>query len=143
MALIKWSAATDLENIATAPLQGLSVSGTAELADIDNTNSSDRRLLNCMFRISLASLNPSGLPSMTIRMYRKVGGVGPSRSATVFAGESFIIPMLTGAGARVYDSPVFRLVGPFVFGVEIINNTNTNFASSGNSVIPTVWTEDV
>ena len=143
MALVKWSAATDLADIATAQLQGLGINQTAVLSDIDNSNATTGRNLYCIFRINLASMSPSGSPSMIIRMFRKVAGVGPSRDASVFAGESFNIPMLTGAAARAYDSPVMRLNGPFVFGVEIINNTNVNFAASGNSVIPTVWTEDV
>jgi hypothetical protein len=81
---------------------------------------------------------------MNIRIFRKIGGVAPTRSATVFSsGESRVIAMVPTAGACVYDSPVFILPGPFIFGVEIINNTNATFAASGNSVIPYLWTEDM
>jgi hypothetical protein len=51
--------------------------------------------------------------------------------------------MLTGAGARAYSSPVFWLQGPFLFGVEIVNNATVNLATSGNAVVPWVWAEDV
>lgn len=141
MAAVKWSSATDLANIAGAALDGLAVGGvTTGMADLDNTSA---RNLYAIFRIALGSINPSGAPSLTLRLFRKVGGVGPDRSASVFGGESYFIPMIAGAGARVYDSPRISLPGPFVFGVEIINNSNVSLAASGNSVIPTVWDEDV
>lgn len=140
MAVVLWSAPVDLPNIAGTALNGLGVGNTAVLGDIDNTVA---RQIQVMFRIALGSINPTGAPSLTIRLFRKVAGVGPDRSATFFSGESFPIPMLTGAGARVYDTVVMRLPGPFVLGVEIINNANVALAASGNSVIPTVWSEDV
>jgi hypothetical protein len=141
MALAKWSTANDLADIAGAALNGLGVgSTTTGIADLDNTAA---RNVYAIFRIGLGSINPTGSPSLTLRLFRKVSGVGPDRSASVFGGESYFIPMIAGSGARVYDSPIIRLPGPFVFGVEIINNSNVVLAASGNSIIPTVWDEDV
>lgn len=140
MAVVLWSAPVDLPDIAGTALNGLGVGNTAVLGDIDN---SVARNIHVMFRVALGSINPTGVPSLTIRLFRKVAGVGPDRSATVFAGESFSIPILTGAGARAYDTPRMLLPGPFLIGVEIINNANVALAVSGNSVIPTVWSEEV
>jgi hypothetical protein len=140
MTEILWGAATDLSNIAGAAMNNLSPGGVATLGDIDNTAS---RKIYCFFRINLGSINPTGAPSLTVRIYQKIGGVAPDRSATIFSGESRQIPLLTGAGARAYNSPVFWLQGPFLFGVEIVNNTTVNLAASANTVVPWVWTEDV
>ena len=141
MALVKWSTANDLADIAGAALNGLGVgSTTTGIADLDNTAA---RNLYAIFRIGLGSINPTGSPSLTLRLFRQVSGVAPDRRASVFGGASYFIPMIAGSGARVYDSPEIRLPGPFVFGVEIINNSNVVLAASGNSIIPTVWDEDV
>jgi hypothetical protein len=133
-----WGAATELSNIAGAAMDNLSPGGVATLGDIDNTTS---RKFYCLFRINLGSINPTGAPSLGVRIFQKIGGVAPDRSATIFSGESRQIPMLTGAGARAYNSPVFWLQGPFLFGVEIVNNTTINLAASGNAVVPWVWAE--
>jgi hypothetical protein len=141
MTLLKWSTAIDLPDIAGTALDNLGVGQTTTgLADLDNTTA---RNIYAIFRIGLGSFNPSGTPSLTLRLFRKVSGVAPDRSASVFSGESYFIPMIAGSGARVYDSQRIQLPGPFVFGVEIINNANVNLAASGNSIIPTVWNEDV
>jgi hypothetical protein len=141
MALTKWSTAIDLANIAGTALDNLGVGQTTTgIADLDNTTA---RNIYAIFRIGLGSFNPSGTPSLTLRLFRKVSGVAPDRSVSVFGGESYFIPMLAEAGARVYDSQRIHLPGPFVFGVEIINNANVNLAASGNSIIPTVWDEDI
>jgi hypothetical protein len=140
MTEILWGAATELSNIAGAAMNNLSPGGFVALGDIDNTTS---RKLYCVFRIRLGSINPTGAPSLTVRIYQKIGGVAPDRSATIFSGDSRQIPMLTGAGARAYSSPVFWLQGPFLFGVEIVNNATVNLATSGNAVVPWVWAEDV
>lgn len=140
MAVVKWSTPTDLENIAGVALNSLPVGNVATLADLDN---STLRELYCMFRISLGSIAPTGAPSLTIRLFRKVAGVGPDRTAILFSGESFLLPLIPAASARVYDTMRMQLPGPFVFGVEIINGCNVALAATGNSVIPTVWSEDV
>ncbi len=144
MAVVLWSEATALSDIAGTALNGLQIGNTAILSDVDNTSALTARRLNCFFRINLGSISPTLAPSMTIRIFRKIGGVTPTRNATIFSsGESRVIAMVPTAGPCVYDSPVFILPGPFIFGVEIINNTNVTFAASGNSVIPYLWTEEM
>ena len=141
MELAKWSTSTDLADIAGTALNNLGVGQrTTGIADLDNATA---RNLYAIFRIGLGSFNPTGTPSLTLRLFRKVSGVAPDSSVSVFGGESYFIPMLAGSGARVYDSPIIRLPGPFVIGVEIINNANAALAASGNSIIPTVWDEDI
>ena len=71
------------------------------------------------------------------------GGVYPDRSATVFSGGLQVdIPMIASAGARVYETDRLILPGPWLFGVEIINNSNVGLAASGNALNYQSWGEE-
>jgi hypothetical protein len=64
------------------------------------------------------------------------------RTATIFVGEQQIIPLTTSTGAKEVSSCAMRLPGPFVFGVEIVNNSGVTLASSGNEVYYQTFNEE-
>ena len=101
-------------------------------------------MLYCQFQITLGSFSPSGASSIGLRLVHKwAGATYPDRDGTIFTGEPATIPVLVGASQRVYQSPMMRLPGPFIFGLELLNNTTANFAASGNSMEGRAWSDEV
>jgi hypothetical protein len=142
MATAKWSAAgTESSNIAGTALNSLANGGlSAILADIDNATGKN---LNIRFWIKLGSLTPTTGGSITVRLVCKRGSTYVTRNATVSLGEGQTIPLTTTTEAKEVSSCAMRLPGPFVIGVEIVNNAGVSLAASGNEVYYQIWDEEV
>ena len=141
MAEVKWSAPTSAINIAGTQLNSLGSSPIELTAQIDNRT---LRHLYVVFRLTLGSFTPANNPFFLIRLLRDVGGVLPSRSATVFSGGAqFIIPLIASVGARVYETDRILLPGPWLFSVEVTNNANVTLAASGNQLTYEMFSEEV
>jgi hypothetical protein len=142
MTIAKWSAAsTESANIAGTALNSLANGGlSAILADIDNATGKN---LNIRFWIKLGSLTPTTGGSITVRLACKRGSTYVTRSATVFTGVSQTIPLTTTTEAKDVSTCAMSLPGPFVGGVEIVNNSGVSLAASGNEVYYQVWDEEL
>ncbi len=141
MATAKWGAAATESNIAGTALNSLANGGlSAILADIDNATNKN---LNVRFWVKLGSLTPAAGGSITVRLVCKRGSTYIDRTATIFTGEQQVIPLTTSASAKEVSSCAMRLPGPFVVGVEIVNNSGVTFNASGNEVYYQVWDEEV
>jgi hypothetical protein len=143
MAVAKYSdASTESSNIAGTALNSLANGGlSAILADVDNTGSSGKNI-NIRFWIKLGSLTPATGGSIAVRLVCKRGSTYADRTATIFTGEQQTVQLTTSTSAKEATTCAMRLPGPFVFGVEIVNNSGVALASSGNEVYYTVWNEE-
>jgi hypothetical protein len=145
MSVIRWSAPKTLLSSLFAIPAGMAAGNRSMVAELDNSvGSTLDGMLYCQFQITLGSFSPSGASSIGLRLVHKWGGATyPDRDGTIFTGEPATIPVIPIAGQRVYQSPVMRLPGPFIFGLELLNNTTANFAASGNSMEGRAWSDEV
>ncbi len=145
MSVVRWSAPKTLLSSLFAIPAGMPAGSRSMVAELDNSVGSNLDgMLYCQFQITLGSFSPSGASSIGLRLVHKwAGATYPDRDGTIFTGEPATIPVLVGASQRVYQSPVMRLPGPFIFGLELLNNTTANFAASGNSMEGRAWSDEV
>jgi hypothetical protein len=141
MATAKWKAAeAESSNIAGTALNSLATAtASSNLADIANGTGKN---LNIRFWIILGSAAFTG-GTIQVRLVPKRGSTYVSHDVPTFTGESDSIAIPTGTSAKELASRAMRLDGPFTFGIEIVNNSNVAFASSGNEVYYQVWDEEV
>ncbi len=142
MATAKWSAASsESADVAGTAINSIaSGSATAVIADIDNTTNKD---LYISFWLVLGSITPAAGGSVTLRLRRKRSSTYDDASATIYQCENLTKPLTTGAGAKNVAFSMLRLNGPFVFGVDLVNNSGVTTASSGNSLYYQTFDEDV
>jgi hypothetical protein len=144
MSVVRWSAPKNLLSSLFAIPPGMSAGSRSMVAELDNSvGSTLDGMLYCQFQITLASFSPTAGSSIGLRLVHKWGGTYPDRDMTIFTGEPATIPVIPIAGQRVYQSPVMRLPGPCLFGLELLNNTAANFAASGNSMEGRAWSDEV
>ena len=137
MPIVRWSEPTQPVNIAGTALNNLSPTTPVTMpVQIDNRTAGTARNLYIVFQLALGSVTPTANAFIRLRMMRDIGGgVYPDRSSTVFSGGlQFDIPMIASVGARVYETDRLLLPGPWLFGVEIINNSGVTLAASGNQL---------
>ena len=147
MPVIKWSEPTAPVNIAGTALNGLPpTNGQVMAGQIDNRAGVSARHLYIVFQLVLGNITsaPAANAFIRLRMMRDIGGgVYPDRSSTIFSGGlQFDIPILASVGARVYETDRLLLPGPWLFGVEVINNTGVTLPASGNQLIHQMWGEE-
>jgi hypothetical protein len=136
MAIAEWDNSqgsnAESSNIAGTALNGLTNGSlSAILADIDNATNDD---LYVSFWLELGSITPTAGGSVTIRLVRKRGSTYEDRTATIFSGEQMVKPLTTATGVKAVSFNFLRLPGPYVFGVELVNNSGVTLASSANAL---------
>lgn len=141
MATATWSAAaTESSNIAGTALNSLANgSASAIIADIDNTSS---KALQIKFWVVLGSITPTAGGSITLRLRRKRSSTYADATATIFNGEQYTAALTTTASIK-YVSALMRMPGPFIFGVDLVNNAGVTLASSGNELYYQTFNEDI
>lgn len=136
MAVATWKApGTRSSNLAGTALNTL-VNGS-ESAVITYDNSTNRNLYGLVL-VKLASFTPGTAPSISLRVTLNDG----TDTADKIGGDLYMVPLLTGTGAKVAAFNMVRLY-PFSMRLSIINNTGQTFASSGNELYVTPWNEEV
>lgn len=137
---ITWSAlGTRSSNFAGVTLDSLASSATSALVTYDN--STDKALYG-MVEIQLGSFTSVSPPAITLRAYptANAAAVVPDATGTAVGGDPYVVPITTGASAKVIVIPMIRLY-PVSMRFQITNNAGAAFAASGNSIIITPFNE--
>ena len=134
MATARWSAlSTDSSDLGSA-LDSKSQGSTTLITDIANVTPKDIYL---EVWLELASINPTGAPSITLSLRRKRGSTYADNAV-----EVFIVPVLTGASAKPLHA-VMRIPNAADYGLYWTNNLNVTTAASGNSLFYRTWDEEI
>ena len=136
MAIAKWAApATRSSNFAGTTLNSLANGSESSVVTYDNSSTRD---LYGAVTIKLGSITPSTGGSITLRVTMNDGTDTSDR----IGGDLYVVPLTSGASAKVVIIPMVRLY-PFSLRFSVINNSGVAFASSGNEIYVTDFNEDV
>ena len=136
MAIAKWAApATRSSNFAGTTLNSLANGSESSVVTYDNSSARD---LYGAVTIKLGSITPSSGGSITLRVTMSDGTDVSDR----IGGDLYVVPLNSGASAKVVIIPMVRLY-PFSLRFSIINNSGVAFAASGNEIYVTDFNEDV
>ena len=136
MAVAKWAApATRSSNFAGTTLNSLANGSESSVVTYDNSSIRD---LYGAVTIKLGSITPSSGGSITLRVTMSDGTDVSDR----IGGDLYVVPLNSGASAKVVIIPMVRLY-PFSLRFSIINNSGVAFAASGNEIYVTDFNEDV
>lgn len=136
MAVAKWAApATRSSNFAGTTLNSLANGSESSVVTYDNSSTRD---LYAAVTIKLGSITPSTGGSITLRVTMSDG----TDTSDKIGGDLYVIPLTSGASAKVVLIPMVRLY-PFSLRFSLINNSGVTLASSGNEIYCTDFNEDV
>ena len=141
MAIATWSdPSIESANIAGTALNSLANGSlSAILADVSNGT---EKAFNLRFWVVLGSLTPTAGANIIVRLVPKRGSTYMDRTAIIFTGEQQAIAVTTSTGVKNL-SGVLRLESPFTHGIEVVNNTGTTTASSGNEFYYSLYNEEI
>jgi len=136
MAIAKWTAAgSRSSNLAGTVLNTLGPGSESSVITYDNATNKN---LYGLVLVKLASFTPGAAPSISLRVTLSDG----TDVADKIGGDLYVVPLLTGIGAKVAAFNMVRLY-PFSMRLSIINNAGQNFASSGHELYVTPYNEEV
>jgi hypothetical protein len=136
MAIAKWSTpSTRSSNFAGTAFNSLA--NGSESATVTYDNSTNRNLYGAI-TLKLGSITPSAGGSVTLRV---VVNDGTDTSNTV-GGDLYVIPLTSGASAKINILPFIRLY-PLSMRFSLINNAGISLNASGNEIYVTPYSEDV
>jgi len=140
MAIAKWNTPSSASaNFAGSTLNGLTNGSTSAFVTYDNSTNLD---LYAAVLINLGSFTSVAPASITLRAYAVAGGGTPDDVGSVGGGETYTVPITTGASAKVIVIPMIRLY-PFSMRFQITNNGGATFNATGNSLILQPFNEAV
>lgn len=136
MATVKWSTpGTRSSNIAGSTLNSIATGSETAVVTYDNSTSKD---LYAVLVVKLGSITPSTGGSITVRVTLNDG----TDTADKIGGDLYVIPLTSGASAKVAVANMIRLY-PFSMRISIVNNAGVTTAASGNELYITPFNEDV
>lgn len=136
MAVAKWAApSARSSNIAGTTLNSLASGGESAVVTYDNSAALD---LYSVVTIKLGSITPSTGGSITLRVTLSDG----TDNADRIGGDLYVVPLTSGAGAKVAVINMVRLY-PFSMRLSVVNNTGVALAASGNELYVRPWNEDI
>jgi len=136
MAIAKWSTpSARSSNFAGTAFNSLP--NFSESATVTYDNSTNRNLYGAI-TLKLGSITPSAGGSVSLRV---VVNDGTDTSNTV-GGDLYIIPLTSGASAKINILPFIRLY-PLSMRFSLVNNAGTSLNASGNEIYVTPYNEDV
>lgn len=137
MAVAKWATpAARSSNFAGTTLNSLANGSESTRVTYDNSTNLD---LYGAVTLKLGSITPSTGGSVTLRV---TISDGTDTADAAVGGDTYNIPLTSGASAKVAIIPMVRLY-PFSMRFSIINNTGVTLASSGNEIYVRPYNEDV
>jgi hypothetical protein len=134
MATATWSALSAESSDLGSTLNSKAHGTVTLIADIANATPKDIYL---EVWLDLASINPTGAPSITLSLRRKRGSTYAENAV-----ETFIIPVSTGASAKPLHA-VMRIPNAADYGLYWTNNLNVTTAASGNTLFYRTWDEEI
>jgi hypothetical protein len=136
MAIVKWSTpGTRSSNIAGSTLNSIATGSETAVVTYDNSTNKD---LYGVLVVKLGSITPSTGGSITVRVTLNDG----TDTADKIGGDLYVIPLTSGASAKVAVANMIRLY-PFSMRISIVNNAGVTTAASGNELYITAFNEDV
>jgi hypothetical protein len=136
MAIAKWAApSTRSSNFAGTTLNSIADLGESTAVTYDNSTNRD---LYGLVTIKLGSITPTTGRSITLRVTLNDG----TDTADKAGGDQYVVPLLSGASAKVAVINMIRLY-PYSMRLSVINNSGVAFAASGNEMYVRPWNEDV
>jgi hypothetical protein len=138
MSAATWSApTTESANQAGTALNSIADgSTTAIIVDFDNTTA---KALYLALWITLGSITPGTGGSISVRLRRlRSGTYEDATMSNVVAAKV----LASGAGVKnlAFHIP---LPGPFVYGLEVVNNAGVTLAASGNALYSATFGEEI
>lgn len=136
MAVAKWAApSARSSNIAGTTLNSLASGGESTVVTYDNSAALD---LYSVVTIKLGSITPATGGSITLRVTLSDG----TDTADRIGGDLYVVPLTSGAGAKVAVINMVRLY-PFSMRLSVVNNAGVALAASGNELYVRPWNEDI
>jgi hypothetical protein len=134
MAVAKWNTpGTRSTNFASTNLNSLASAGESTAVTYDNSTNLD---LYGSIVVKLGSITPSTGGSITVRITINDG----TDTADRIGGDQYVIPLISGASAKVAVVNMARLY-PYSMRISVINNSGVAFAASGNELYIRPWNE--
>lgn len=134
MATARWSALSEDSSDLGSTLNSKAHGTVTLIADIANATPKDIYL---EVWIDLASINPTGAPSITLSFRRKRGSTYAENAV-----ETFTTAVSTGASAKSLHA-VMRIPNAADYGLYWTNNLNVTTAASGNTLFYRTWDEEI
>jgi transcription elongation factor len=136
MAIAKWAApSARSSNIAGTTLNSLANGSESTVVTYDNSTALD---LYSVVTIKLGSITPATGGSITLRVTLSDG----TDTADRIGGDLYVVPLTSGAGAKVAVINMVRLY-PFSMRLSVVNNAGVTLAASGNELYVCPWNEDI
>ena len=136
MATAKWSTpATRSSNIASTVLNSLASGSESAVVTYDNSSA---LALYATVMIKLGSITPATGGSISLRVTLNDG----TDTADKVGGDVYVVPLLSGASAKVVNIPMVRLY-PFSLRLSVVNSAGVAFAASGNELYVRTFNEDI
>lgn len=136
MAIAKWAApSARSSNIAGTTLNSLANGSESTVVTYDNSTAVD---LYSVVTIKLGSITPATGGSITLRVTLSDG----TDTADRIGGDLYVVPLTSGAGAKVAVINMVRLY-PFSMRLSVVNNAGVTLAASGNELYVRPWNEDI
>lgn len=136
MSVASWSSTgTRSSNILSTVANSLANGSESSTVTYDN---STNKALYAAITVKLGSITPSTGGSISLRVTMSDG----TDTSDKIGGDVYIVPLLSGTGAKVNVINMIRLY-PFSLRFSIINNSGFSLASSGNELYVTTYNEEV
>lgn len=136
MSVAKWAApSTRSSNFAGTAFNSLA--NGSESATVTYDNSTNRDLYGAV-TLKLGSITPSTGGSVTLRVVMSDG----TDTSNTIGGDLYVIPLTSGASAKINIIPLLRLY-PFSLRFSLINNSGVSLAASGNEIYVTPYNEAI
>jgi hypothetical protein len=136
MSIAKWSTpSTRSANIASTVLNSLTTTSESAVVTYDNATNRD---LYGTITIKLGSITPATGGSITVRVTLNDG----TDTADRIGGDQYVIPLTTGASAKIAVVNMVRLY-PYSMRLSVVNNAGVTLNASGNELYVRPWNEDV
>jgi hypothetical protein len=136
MSIAKWSTpSTRSANIASTVLNSLTTTSESAVVTYDNATNRD---LYGTITIKLGSITPATGGSITVRVTLNDG----TYTADRIGGDQYVIPLTTGASAKIAVVNMVRLY-PYSMRLSVVNNAGVTLNASGNELYVRPWNEDV
>jgi hypothetical protein len=134
MATATWSTpATRSSNILSTVANSLA--NGSESATVTYDNSTGKNFYG-VITLKLGSITPSTGGSVTLRVTMSDG----TDTSDKIGGDTYVIPLTSGASAKVNIVPMVRLY-PFSLRFSLVNNSGVTLAASGNELYVTTYNE--
>ena len=121
-------------NFAGTTLDSLSNTAESSVVIYDNSTNKD---LYATIVVKLASINVPAGGSITLRITLNDG----TDTADKTGGDLYSIPLISGTSNKIAIFNMARLY-PYSLRFSIINNSGVTFASSGNEIYVSSWSEE-